>query len=320
MWVDNSANVGNFNPFPTQASPMKKIILRIIYWPPINWWIRNNIYLFNRIFGTRKLLPVSGIMRLRVTRDVRFKMAINESSFGYIYFYDDPYNYEFTPILLELFRKCNVFYDIGANLGFYTALANEVNPACTVYAFEPSKGPFHYLSRNARINHWKNTHLEALALSDHSGSTTFYEEYKLKYSYLRYHLSGIGTLEKDNPHKKSDQYEVKLSTLDDFRAAKKTGDIDLIKMDTEGTEILILEGGKQEIFRSRPIIICEILPGNQEIKYEQFFSGRQYQIFRFENTKLVPVTTIVGGGNQDDRNFFFVPDEKVEWVRPFILK
>lgn len=61
--------------------------------------------------------------------------------------------------------------DIGANIGYFTVLAGKSNLKMNIVAFEPAKGPLHYLRKNVALNFSENSRIkvESLALSDKSG-------------------------------------------------------------------------------------------------------------------------------------------------------
>ena len=50
-------------------------------------------------------------------------------------------------------------------------------------------------------------------------------------------------------------------TLDEWAANQELARVDIIKIDTEGTENRVLQGGRTLIERDRPFIICEVWPG-----------------------------------------------------------
>ena len=83
-----------------------------------------------------------------------------------------------------------------------------------------------------------------------------YEVRNKKYSYLPYNLGGVGSLKEDAS---KTAYTVKTETLDHFVTEKSISGVDLIKIDTEGTENFILQGAEETIQQFHPIIICETL-------------------------------------------------------------
>jgi hypothetical protein len=43
-------------------------------------------------------------------------------------FWNGHRNFEYTDIFIKLIKKVHVFYDIGANIGYYPLLAKKENP------------------------------------------------------------------------------------------------------------------------------------------------------------------------------------------------
>ncbi|MBN9022900.1 MAG: FkbM family methyltransferase [Rhizobiales bacterium] len=72
--------------------------------------------------------------------------------------------------LWHLLAEGRVFYDIGANLGWYTAIASRrVGPRGRVLAFEPDPENFLLLWRNVTENELDNVDLFAIAVGDRDG-------------------------------------------------------------------------------------------------------------------------------------------------------
>jgi FkbM family methyltransferase len=298
---------------------MHPTIYRAFYQPQINFLVRNTMRTINDVFGSRIRHSVSGRIKLNLGNGRTFKLALNESSAAHIYFWQRALNYEFTPIFMALAQRARVFMDIGTNIGFYTAVANAMNPDIHVWAFEPANGPHHYLCKNKALNGWKNTTISKVALSSEAGELTFFEAFRPKYKYLRHHLSGIGALE--NTHNNPDMvsYKVTTQTLDAFVAAHKISGVDIIKMDTEATEHYILAHGYETISRDRPIIICEVLFGKVELEIERHMKALKMHMFEQIERRLIPVDTLSKFQDNQERSFFFVPDEKLDWVKEFIV-
>lgn len=299
---------------------MRRFIYSIFYQPQINFVIRNIVRFINDMFGTNIRHSVSGKIRLKLGNGLSFRLALNESSAAHIYFWERALNYEFTPIFMKLASRAEYFFDIGTNIGFYTAVANTVNPDINVWAFEPADGPNHYLLKNAALNGWKNTNISKIALSDKNGEVTFFEGKRPKYRYLKYHLSGIGATE--NTHNLPDMisYKVKTQTLDDFVKEHAVRRIDIIKMDTEATEHFILSQGYNSLRLFRPIIICEVLFGKVEKEIEQHILAVDLKMFEQIQDQLIPVDTLTKFNDNKERTFFFVPAEKMEWIEEFVPK
>src|SRR5690606_38517962 len=69
-------------------------------------------------------------------------------------------------------RPTDVFYDIGANYGFYSLLALQLVPAGEVHVFEPLPDVFERIKQNFPAD--KRLFLNRAALSDRSGEVDFF--------------------------------------------------------------------------------------------------------------------------------------------------
>jgi hypothetical protein len=69
-----------------------------------------------------------------------------------------------------------VFYDVGANVGFYSLLASILVDPGKVFAFEPLPSNIVYLCRHLALNAVKNVEVFELAICDQVGASSFEEE------------------------------------------------------------------------------------------------------------------------------------------------
>ena len=83
----------------------------------------------------------------------------------------------------------------------------------------------------------------------------------------------------------------------------------LLKIDTETTEPAVLAGAV-DLLKSRPWIVCEILPGWTEDKIEEILRPLGYRMFQIvDAVPFVERDTIAGNPNpQQDRNWLFAPE------------
>ncbi len=161
----------------------------------------------------------------------------------------------YEPHLTHLFERLvtpgMTVLDIGANIGYYTAIASErVGPNGRVIAFEPDPQNFDLLARNAASMLPAHIEVHDWALSDHAGAATLFRDYR---------SSSRSTLVQPAIRKPGGELEVRLHTLDAWFAATGAS-ADLIKIDTEGSEGRIIRGGRQLIERCHPIIVMELWP------------------------------------------------------------
>jgi len=158
-----------------------------------------------------------------------------------------------TRLIQAFLRPGMTFADVGANIGYYTVLAGRaVGESGTVYSFEPNAALLPRLEENVRLNDlFGRVRILPQAVTRKSGEIRFYRSTASDNSGLSSTLPGDC---------RSDQGEVvPCVSLDDFAAKLAVGRrIDLIKIDVEGAELDVLEGGHETLERpDAPAIVFE---------------------------------------------------------------
>ena len=144
--------------------------------------------------------------------------------------------------------------DVGAQSGSYT-LFGKYLPKSTFFSFEPFKESYKCLLDNIELNGLKNVQTFNVALSNVSGSTTL--------NTSKSH-NGLHTLG-ETPMRFDDVVPVQIETktLDEYFY-----DVDrplhFMKIDTEGWEFHVLEGGRKTLEKYKPIIQMEWVPVNMQ--------------------------------------------------------
>ncbi|MGC9031684.1 MAG: FkbM family methyltransferase [Minisyncoccia bacterium] len=158
--------------------------------------------------------------------------------------------YKLTKFFIKNLKETDIFYDIGANYGFYTYLALEF--CKEVHSFEPLPFVFENLKLNLKDN--QKVYLNEIALSDRNGVTKIYLP-------NTGHLDSTGSstiieesLDK-HYYKFSESLEIKTITLDEY--LKSHNPPTVIKLDVEGAESLVIEGGLNFFKNYSPIITLE---------------------------------------------------------------
>ena len=150
-------------------------------------------------------------------------------------------------------RKPNgTFFDIGANMGLYSALLGTSFPDLTIHAFEPFPGSCDNLEAIAATNGLDIT-LHRCAMSDSIGtaSLTISAQSDASHSLSTRRNSGTGNI------------EVPTTTLD--VAVSELGIVpDLIKVDVERHEPAVVRGGIETLTEHRPIVVIELLSSRSE--------------------------------------------------------
>ena len=129
------------------------------------------------------------------------------------------------------------FFDVGANIGYYSILFSQLAPAGYVYAFEPTD-TIHLLRENIEHHACKNVKIEKLALGRVSGS--FNENI--------YRIWG----------EKPDYDTYDFSTIDEVVNRLGLTRLDCIKIDVDGFDFEVLQGAEATLRNLNPWVIVEL--------------------------------------------------------------
>lgn len=298
---------------------MIQLIYRIIYsaWP--NKALRNINKALYPILPSKIKIPPSGVIKIENQSGSILNIKTNQTSYlTKQLFWEGYQNFEYTKIFIRLIKKINVFYDVGANIGYYSLLARMESNNVRIVGFEPATGPLSYFKENVRLNNYKDIIIEDVALSDREGEIKFYEIRNKKYKYLLHNLAGESNTGSKTTDRNFVPTIVKTTTLDSYAVAANENAIDLIKMDTEGTEHLILNKAEMVLGTMKPIIICETLFKTNESALESVLSKYGYKFFNHTNDGLRSVETIQREFDNGARNCFCVHPEKVHLIAEFL--
>lgn len=295
---------------------------RIIYNRRINFILRNLNKLLLPLLPLKIRIPPSGVMEIKNSSGKVLKIKTNQTNYlTYLIFWQGGYRrFEYTDIFIGLIKKVSIFYDIGANIGYYSLLAAMENDKIRIVGFEPATGPLFYFRENIRINSFSNIKAESIALSHIEGEIEFYEIKNNKYKYLEHNLGGESNTGSKTTGRNFVLNRVKTSTLDNYVRGTGERSIDLIKMDTEGTENLILENSDNVLKEMKPIIICETLFNTIEPELERIMKSYGYEFFCHIPAGLQKQDTIVRTEDDGISNCFFVHPDKYHLIEEFVVK
>jgi FkbM family methyltransferase len=295
------------------------LIYSIIYNRYINYFLRWINKAFAPFLPSDFKIPPSGIIQLK-SGSGNIKLATNQTSYlTQRLFWYGPSSFEYTTIFKELIKKIDCFYDIGANIGYYTLLACAENNEIKVYSFEPATGAYTYLKKNISLNNFDHrVVLEKFALTDSNQNMTFHEVINDKYRFTKHILSGESHASTKELSRETQSYEVSGITLDEYYSQVNSRPPGLIKIDTEGSEYNILKGGEEVISTHYPIIICEILYDFNEEKIESIMNQFDYEFYMFKENRLVKTDTLIRSADDGVRDCFFVHPDKVFMIEKFL--
>ena len=171
----------------------------------------------------------------------------------------EPFREE--PIISKFCKPGMIVFDVGANIGEWTlTMANGVGAQGRVYSFEPTPFLFDALNKTVVANQFNQVIVSPYALSDKSKTMDFYIQYD-ENELLDARLSRLDSpadfKEWITDGKKAKKIQVKTITLDEFAVKEKLERLDFIKIDAEGYESAIVEGGLTVLKKFRPNLILE---------------------------------------------------------------
>lgn len=208
------------------------------------------------------------------------------------------------------------FLDVGVNIGQTLVKVHKAGSARRYWGFEPNPSAAAYVRSLVALNGLENVHLICAALGDRDGVA-------------RLHLSNVhdSCASIVEGFRTPDFYRTACNVLliDGNRFVEKMSidAIAVLKIDVEGGELEVLRGLNRTIMRSRPLIICEVLPVYDEnSQVGQFRRKRSdelvslvlsmnYRIFRIDADGCqTPLDSIETHGNMALTNYLFVPGEE----------
>lgn len=143
-----------------------------------------------------------------------------------------------------------VILDIGANIGNHSLYFCKKCKAKRIIAFEPVKETYAILKRNIELNG-----LDGIITACNFGLSNENMSAEIK----KYTMSNIGAT---SIEKKADG-TLRVMRLDDYDFSQ-IQQIDFMKIDVEGHEILALEGAKETIKKYSPVIFIETFDNNKD--------------------------------------------------------
>ncbi len=182
--------------------------------------------------------------------------------------------------------------DIGANIGYYSLY---VLPRISeVHAFEPDPRALAVLQSNLAGH--SNAHVHNLAVGNCTGRSLFALEQTSEVS----HLVGPST------EPGMELQEVEVTTIDNF-VADRNLHVTGIKIDVEGADLDVIEGGLKTLGSQSPLVLTETKPDERLLNLIRPLGYRVFAFVKHPNTVQFMFQEIVSEGNFQTKMLFLVP-------------
>ena len=202
---------------------------------------RSGRFLFGRVLPRLAYPVVSGPLK-----SSRFILGSLAGDGGGASVYFNKLEPEQAEAMRKELKEGDVFFDIGANVGYYSILASKiVGKTGAVVACEPVIRNLSYLQRHVDLNKAGNVRILAFACSDENSTARF--------SLGPNSAMGQIVMGEDERTGNDDAVLVPTVTLDKI-AEEMNLTPDVIKIDVEGAELGVLEGGRGILTQKKPTI------------------------------------------------------------------
>jgi FkbM family methyltransferase len=193
----------------------------------------------------KSLLNEPFVFRFR--RGVRMYIDINDFIQVNVFFHRYYERLE-TLVWIELSKGAKIIFDIGANVGYYSLVA-ATNPNARIYSFEPVTPTFKKLEKNRQLNNFLNIQLNQRVVSDTNSKVRIFLGDPLN--------RGMSSITKSDSLS-SEFEDAESVVLDEFCRIHSIETIDLVKIDVEGSEMLVLKGMARILESLHPVLMIEV--------------------------------------------------------------
>lgn len=184
----------------------------------------------------------------------------------------------------EILRPGDVYYDVGAHVGFHALVARSlVGPGGKVVAIDPQPYNCEKILRNSEINEFSNVEVVIAAAGNRSAGVMLHEQGVRDKARLSIVLPSMN----DRPLK----FRVPMIRLDDLLDERGDRDVRLLKVDVEGYESMVLEGAGSRLDCVCNVIL-ELLPECRETAETEMMLTRLVDAgFELRNIRGEPWTS-----------------------------
>jgi FkbM family methyltransferase len=249
---------------------MRPLLLRTVWllsWPVRTYWRRSDRKLGKRLVLERIVkprlpspprsftaaVPGGGVVELQYREDVGLTTLLGGG------FEQTELEYA-----SQLARPATTAVDVGANVGLHTVvLARAVGPKGHVLAVEPEPSNVGRLRGNVARNNLTNVEIHPLALADRAGPGELHIATDGMYH-------SLGVIHEGRAAGRD--VSVPTETLDQIWERAGSPPVSFVKIDTEGTELRVLQGAERLLGAESPALLVE----NRDPRIEPWLAARGY--------------------------------------------
>ncbi|MFA7193548.1 MAG: FkbM family methyltransferase [Candidatus Paceibacterota bacterium] len=234
---------------------MKKILKKIWNSPPKSWFKKLKKYFLH--FDKKK--DSWNVHNVKVLeKDISLLMP-NEIPETYMSMLDGSYEIDLISKLAA--NKNKVVWDIGAHIGYLSLFfSSAFGEETLVYAFEPNPSNQKWLESNININeaYSKRIFINKEAITNKVGEVEFNVGNADDATSSGGYIKDVTPPLQENSYEDFKKIKVESNTIDNLISQKKLSVPDFIKIDVEGAELKVLEGGINTLQQNGPELIIEI--------------------------------------------------------------
>lgn len=217
-------------------------------------------------------LQVEGAIEIRLGDGARMALPDDiDRLTPYVLLEQEDWFEEETEFLRVFLTEDMRVLDVGANFGVYTLLAaRSVGARGRVFSIEPSPTTARWLRANVALNGQDNVEVMEVGLSDRSGELRLSLERDEECNRL---LGDDAQLQRGAL--------VQVMRLDELSHRLEMTSVDFVKLDAEGAEKQIIDGGRDFFRQQSPLVMFEVKSGTDpDISLVRKFAGLEYRPMR----------------------------------------
>jgi len=221
-----------------------------------------------------------------------------------VYFYGHYHERYEAALVRRLLSEDAVFYDVGANIGYFTLVAAAaLAHHGQIVAFEPGRNAYQRLTENVALNPYRNIRTFPVAVSDREGEAALQVAGDIADSSASLYPAGRS---RGHPE------VCRTVTLDRFIRAEGLRPPQLIKLDVEGAELAVLQGARDLLAASPPLLLVEMeeknlrAAGASKVQIAQFLTAYGYRAAHLRKGRWRAAADLAGVKGRNI--FWFNPD------------